>query len=656
MSNVARVAGQAANTLVKPLDVDEVFSTYLYTGTATNVSHQIQNGIDLAGEGGLVWIKKRDSNLANTNHYLSDTERGNYYIASNSTNQQASGDIASYNSDGWTFNASTGLGTDYLSAQSYASWTFRKAPKFFDVVTYTGDGTDERDIAHNLGGPVGCLMVKCTSETADWQVLHKDANRLVLNTTSAQYSVANTAARFGDDVNITRPTSTHFTVSTPGNADTNKSGATYVAYLFAHNDGDGGFGPDGDADIIKCGSYTGNGSATGPSVNLGFEPQWLLVKRSDAADAWILYDSMRGIVTGGNDSFLMPQSSGAENVISRISLTPTGFSIDSSNSDTNASGGTYIYIAIRRGPLAPPESATDVFAQQFGNNSGSAGGATEFDAGFPVDFATVLFTTGGNSYPRTASRLTTERWLRPYSTGSELTDTYVKFDSNTSWLRNQFSSSYISHMWRRAPNFCDVVAYTGNGTAGRTVSHNLGVVPEMIWVKRRNSTGHWYVYHTGMTGGSDALHSTARLNLTEAGFDTQTWKNYDFTDAHWSMDNGADFNGSGGTYIAYLFASLDGISKVGSYTGNGSVQNIDCGFSSGARFVLIKKSSGTGGWVVMDSERGIVSGDESYLYLNETYGSSLADLIDPYSGGFATGANGTYLNVSGATYIFYAIA
>ena len=78
MSNVARVAATAANTLTKPLNIEDVFSTYLYNGTATNVSHQIQNGIDLAGEGGLVWIKKRDSNIANTNHYLSDTERGNY--------------------------------------------------------------------------------------------------------------------------------------------------------------------------------------------------------------------------------------------------------------------------------------------------------------------------------------------------------------------------------------------------------------------------------------------------------------------------------------------------------------------------------------------------------------------------------------------------
>ena len=70
------------------------------------------------------------------------------------------------------------------------------------------------------------------------------------------------------------PTSTEFTVG--ANVDVNAQAENYVAYLFAHNDGDGEFGPDGDADIIKCGSYTGNGSSTGPEIDLGFEPQWLL--------------------------------------------------------------------------------------------------------------------------------------------------------------------------------------------------------------------------------------------------------------------------------------------------------------------------------------------------------------------------------------------
>ena len=71
--------------------------------------------------------------------------------------------------------------------------------------------------------------------------------------------------------------------------------ASFVAYLFAHNDGDGEFGPDGDADIIKCGSYTGNGSANGPEIDLGFEPQWVLIKAQQSTGNWFMFDTMRGM-------------------------------------------------------------------------------------------------------------------------------------------------------------------------------------------------------------------------------------------------------------------------------------------------------------------------------------------------------------------------
>jgi hypothetical protein len=110
------------------------------------------------------------------------------------------------------------------------------------------------------------------------------------------------------------------------------------------------------------------------------------------------------------------------------------------------------------------------------------------------------------------------------------------------------------------------------------------------------------------------------------------------------------------TYIAYLFASLDGVSKVGSYTGNGSTQNIDCGFSSGARFVLIKGSTVAINWYVFDTERGIVAGNDAELYLDITNAeATFRDTIDPYSSGFSLTGNGV-INVSGETYIFYAIA
>mgnify|MGYP003111676463 FL=1 len=111
------------------------------------------------------------------------------------------------------------------------------------------------------------------------------------------------------------------------------------------------------------------------------------------------------------------------------------------------------------------------------------------------------------------------------------------------------------------------------------------------------------------------------------------------------------------THIAYLFASLAGISKVGSYSGTGSTQTIDCGFTSGARFVLIKCTNDTENWIVFDSERGIVSGNDPYLALNTTdTENTSSDFIDPVSSGFAVNTNSGEVNNSSNTYLFYAIA
>ncbi len=348
----------------KFLNVEDVFSTYLNSDGSSN--QVITNGIDLDGEGGLVWGKSR--NLAE-HSFLVDSARGkgsnnNFkYLRSGSTAIEqdiANRSLSSFNSNGFTFQGADDQFNS--SGNEYVYWTFRKAPKFFDVVTYTGNGpSNTQNISHDLGSSVGMMIVKSTSAVDNWHTWHRgfgDNGYIMLNATNAK----STYTGLWDN---TAPTSTHFTVSD----SCNTNNATYVAYLFAHNDGDGEFGPDGDADIIKCGSYTGNGSATGPSVSLGFEPQWLLIRNTDRSDDWVLIDSMRGIPSSSDGpAVLRPESSAAEyasgstfSQASRVDLTATGFDVKSSNSRVNGSSQNMIYIAIRRG-TAVPESATDVFA------------------------------------------------------------------------------------------------------------------------------------------------------------------------------------------------------------------------------------------------------------------------------------------------------
>jgi len=118
-------------------------------------------------------------------------------------------------------------------------------------------------------------------------------------------------------------------------------------------------------------------------------------------------------------------------------------------------------------------------------------------------------------------------------------------------------------------------------------------------------------------------------------------------------------NGSGDTYVAYLFATCAGVSKVGSYAGTGATQTINCGFGAGgARFVLIKRTDSTGGWYVWDSARGMISGTDPSLLLNSTAAEVNANSVYAISTGFqiVSTAAGINSSASGATYIFLAIA
>jgi hypothetical protein len=197
--------------------------------------------------------------------------------------------------------------------------------------------------------------------------------------------------------------------------------------------------------------------------------------------------------------------------------------------------------------------------------------------------------------------------------------------------------------FQRAPGFMDVVCYNG-GTGA--VNHSLGVAPEMVIHKRRNSSGDWTVIYP--TSPSETRYVV--LNSTAA---SAAWGSNSLTAT--TINN----IGSGGeTYVAYLFASASGVSKVGTYTGNGSSQTINCAFTTGARFVLIKRTNSTGDWYVWDTARGIVAGNDPYLALNTTAAEVTSDdSVDTDSTGFIVNqVAASNVNVNAATYIFLAIA
>jgi hypothetical protein len=200
----------------------------------------------------------------------------------------------------------------------------------------------------------------------------------------------------------------------------------------------------------------------------------------------------------------------------------------------------------------------------------------------------------------------------------------------------------------------DVVCYTGNGVA-RTLSHNLTTVPQIMIVKNRAGvTRDWAVY-TAPTAATNFMY----LNATDAsGASNTMWNDTTPTSSVFTVGTNVRTNSNTQTYIAYLFATCTGVSKVGSYTGNGTTQTIDCGLTAGARFVLIKRTDSTGDWYVYDTARGMTTLTDPY-WLTNSGAAEVATLgsVTTVATGFAV--NATILaaiNTNAATYIFLAIA
>ena len=625
--------------------IEDVFSTYLYTGTGA--SQTITNGVDLSTKGGLVWIKSRSGS---SGHFLTDSNivAQQKYISSSSTNAAADwgSRFSVFLNNGFRLGADDSTTfTANASGTTYASWTFRKQAKFFDVVTYTGNGV-ARTIAHNLGSVPGCIIVKRTSAADNWYVYHRstgNTNNLRLNSTNPVQSDATYW-------NSTNPTSTVFSVGGAG-ADTNANGATYVAYLFAHDAG--GFGASGSDNVISCGSFTTDGSGNA-TVSLGYEPQWLLIKRTDSTSDWIMQDNMRGLgVLNSKSVNLNPNLSTQEFDSTGIfgNIFATGF-----NQTGLSASGTYIYIAIRRGPMKTPTSGTSVYTGAYGDNNGVA---PAFDAGFPVDLGIIAKGTSGTTLNRWAPRLTQQQYLSSPLTDAEATGSAFMFDYPSGWVNATTNyTSAFSWMFRRAPGFFDVVCYTGTATSGSGggFSHNLGVVPELIIIKNRGGAYNWKVKLVSVLGRNDMqLNSTGAAPTSSSTY----WDNLtDTSTKFYTRADNYEVDAVGSTYVAYLFATVAGVSKVGSYTGSGTTKQIDCGFTGGARFVLIKRTDSTGDWYVWDSARGIVSGNDPYLLLNSTAAEvTNTDYIDTYSAGFEISSTApAAINASGGSYIFMAVS
>lgn len=656
MSNVKKLMMSAAGG--GGLDVDEVFQTFTYTGNSSS-SKTINNGIDLSTEGGMVWSKNR---ISAESWAVCDTERGaTKMLLLNDTGQEftSSSYISSFTTSGYTVGSDQTVNGTIV--QDHCSWTFREHPDFFKIKTFsTTYNTDPGYLTHDLECDLGMAVFKAldnASQSYNWVLWHRSY--------PTYYFRLNTQDGFQSDGSnpITYNSSTKtFTFNYPmsnlgdrmisGNQET----TNWVGYFFGHHNNNGTFGASGDQDIIACDKYTGNGSSDGPEINLGWEPQFLLIKRINTSDAWLLIDNTR--VPDANIDrvpLLYPNEAYTEYFGQQsILFTGRGFKPISGFSGVNSSGNTYIYMAIRRGPLSPPSSGTDVFDVDYYSSG-------KINLGWKPDMLLFHLLTNNQPYNgrtffrkmgNTYNLVTNSDSAANYSSGQIGWDNKTPNNSTSPEFHNDFSTGQ-HYFWKQAPEFFSQQVYKGSGSGSQYVYHGLGTTPEMIWIKNlTNASGQdWVVWHKDLT-------SNYRIDLQNSDPET-TASGY----GPFSMDTekflvSSQLDNSSYLYGVMCWASVSGVSKVGSYTGNGSSVNVSVGFTP--RFVLVKRIDSSSYWIVWDTDRGIVSGNDPF-WLMDTAGAEYTsyDIIDPYTNGFTINSvdlHGYDYSASGGSFLYYAVA
>ena len=221
---------------------------------------------------------------------------------------------------------------------------------------------------------------------------------------------------------------------------------------------------------------------------------------------------------------------------------------------------------------------------------------------------------------------------------------------------NASGQTYVAWNWKESATAgFDIVAYTGNGTAGATVSHSLSAVPNVMIIKRRNTTDSWGTYHSSNTSAPET--DVLTLNTNNATADSNTrWNDTAPTSSVFTVGDDGGMNDNGSTYVAYLWSEKQGYSKFGSYTGNGNADGtfVYTGFKPA--FVMVKRTDSTANWQILDNKRNTYNPWNTALFPDTTDPDTTDYSTDHLSNGFKLKVTTTSRNGSGATYIYMAFA
>jgi hypothetical protein len=369
------------------------------------------------------------------------------------------------------------------------------------------------------------------------------------------------------------------------------------------------------------------------------------------------------------------------------------FTISSGNSDANGYGnfeyspndGTYDYLALCTQNLATVSPPTIDDGSQYFNTVLWTGNATDdrsiTGVGFAPDFVWTKERSSTSSHVVHDTIRGATYTLIPNQNASESVQADILqafesdgFEIGTSGVINESGQTYVGWNWKanggatstntdgsqnstvqvNSTAGFSIVKRTGTGSAGATYGHGLGVEPEVI-INKGLTTNEWYSYFKAIGGG------THWIDLSGTGAkvdDANMWNDIDATSTVFTVGNSGGSNGSGVEYIAYCFHSVEGYSKFGSYTGNGSTDGTFVYTGFRPAWVLYKKSSATENWHILDNKRDTLNPNSFGIDPNTT-GAEANDAnlqMDFLSNGFKLRTSHGTANASGSTYIYMAFA
>ena len=582
------------------------FEPVIYTG---NGGTQSISTLDFAPD--FTWIKQR--NDSTHWHILNDSLRGaGYRLFSNEVNAESyyNLNLQSFDSNGFTVGSDTDINEN---TGTYVAWNWKaggddvqntdgtitsqvsaNVDAGFSIVKFTASSNTNDTLGHGLSSAPEMIIYKKLDGTSNWtvytNVIDGSWDYLRLNLTNAK----------ADGSGTWSTASTIKNISTAGN---------WISYAFHSVDG-----------MSKIGSYVGT-NAAGNSIVTGFRPAFLMTKRSSAAGGgWNIFDNKRG-----TNKRLYPHLSNAEGTDSPeiVTFNSNGFTFNTADSWNNGAY-TYIYMAFAEENVEPQPVLANSFNTVTYTGTGSTRAVTGF--GFQPDLMWIKkrssSTNAGNMWFDSVRGLDkvigSDRTNAEYNGGGTGYMNSVDSDGFTltgNLIVNESSQSFVAWAWKAsnestinqegsitsivssnpASGF-SVAKYTGNLTAS-TVGHGLSSTPELIIVKRTDSTSNWFVY-SAPTGNTKYLN----LDTTGAASTFNVWNNTSPTDAVFSLAAQGDVNASGGSYISYAFHSVDGYQKVGSYSGSGGAGNAqDVGFAPD--FLMVKSTNAATNWAIFDTAR-----------------------------------------------------